>query len=196
MDRIIEVKVNGTYLTKDSQTAGTQGESNITGLRIEFDDGWDGFTKTITWYDAKGENPTPVILTAEKLEDITASTRTYLTLIPGAPLAIAGKCQFVIDGYINGRRQKSAYGELVVKPDPSGVETTISDPTPSQAEQLQTQIDTIMEDMADQVTQAQKAAADADMSAQAAALSESHAADHAQRSNEALRGAQAAQGAA
>lgn len=42
MDRIIQVKVNGDYLTKDSDQAGTQYEANATTLRISFDEGWGG----------------------------------------------------------------------------------------------------------------------------------------------------------
>ena len=145
MDRIVEVKVNGSNVTKDSQYAGTQGEGNSTYLRIEFDDGWDGFTKTITWWDAKGENPTPRVLTADALEDITASTRIYLTPIVPEALAIWGQCMFAIDGYINGKRRRSAYASMVVRPNGNGEDIAIEDVTPSQAEQLQGQIDTLLE---------------------------------------------------
>ena len=158
MDRVVEVKVNGSYLTKDNQVAGVQGEANSTALRIEFDEGWDGFAKTITWYNAKGENPTSRVLTADILEDITASRRIYLTLIPAEALTTAGKCLFVIDGYVNGKRRKSVYGEMVVKADPQGVDTTISDPTPSQAEQLQVQIDSMLDDVTEQANIAKQAA--------------------------------------
>lgn len=175
MDRVVEVKVNGSYLTKDNQVAGVQGEANSTALRIEFDEGWDGFAKTITWYNAKGENPTSRVLTADILEDITASRRIYLTLIPAEALTTAGKCLFVIDGYVNGKRRKSVYGEMVVKADPQGVDTTISDPTPSQAEQLQVQIDSMLDDVTEQAEIATQKADDAASSASAAALSASNA---------------------
>lgn len=147
MDRIVEVKVSGTHVWKDSQSAGTQGEVNATYLRIEFDEGWDGFAKTITWWDAKGENPTSRVLTAAELEDIKASTRIYLTPIVPEALAIWGKCMFSIDGYINGRRQRSAYASMVVKPKGNGEDITIEAPTPSQIEQMQAQIDILIVDM-------------------------------------------------
>ena len=161
MDRVVEVKVNGSYLTKDNQVAGVQGEANSTALRIEFDEGWDGFAKTITWYNAKGENPTSRVLTADILEDITESRRIYLTLIPAEALTTAGKCLFVIDGYVNGKRRKSVYGEMVVKADPQGVDTTVSDPTPSQAEQLQVQIESLLDDVTEQANIATQKAAEA-----------------------------------
>lgn len=149
MDRIVEVKVNGTHVWKDSQYAGVQGEANATYLRIEFDEGWDGFTKTITWWDAKGENPTPRVMTSTDLDDITASSRIYLTPIVPEALAIWGKCMFSIDGYINGKRQRSAYASMVVKPRGNGEDITIEDVTPSLAEQLQLKVDAAEEQMAD-----------------------------------------------
>lgn len=186
MDRIIEVKVNGNYVFKDSQNAGSQGEGNITALRIEFDDGWDGFSKIITWWDAKGENPTSRVLTTDLLEDITASSRVYLILIPPEPLAIWGKCMFAIDGYTNGKRQKSAYAEMIVKPNGNGQDVMIEEPSPGQIEQLQVQIDAIMEDIAkaavaaDAKEAAAKSASEAAVSASNAAKSASDAASSAQ----------------
>ena len=186
MDRIIDVKVNGYYLTKNNLCAGVQHEANSNRLRITFDDGWDGYAKTVTFWDARGENPVKRTLTTDLLENAAESTRIYLVGIPGEPMEYAGMMQFVIDGYVDGKRMRSIGDRLRVKEapwEPDAAEPT--DPTPSQAEQLQAEIDRIQSTI-------QQAA----QSAQAAALSESHAADHAQRSNEALLGAQAAQGAA
>lgn len=164
MDRIIEVKVNGTYLSKDSQLAGVQGEVNASALRIEFDAGWDGFAKTLTWWDAKGENPTGRVLTADLLENMMASTRVYLCPIPAEPLAVWGQCMFAIEGYINGKRQRSIYAKLVVKGKGDGQDVTIEEPSPSQIEQLQVQIDTILEDMQDRAVRAENAARAAEAS--------------------------------
>ena len=175
MDRIVEVKVNGTYVSKDHQSAGSQGEANATALRIEFDDGWDGFVKTITWWDAKGENPTSRILTADLLEDIVASSRIYLTTIPSEALTVWGKCIFSIDGYINGKRLRSAYSQLVVKPNGDGKDVAIESVTPTQIEQLQVQIDTLLGDMQEQAIIASNAATAAKASETAAAKSEAAA---------------------
>lgn len=157
MDRIVEVKVNGNFVTKDCQNAGVQGEGNVTALRIEFDESWFGMAKTITWWDAKGENPTSRVLTADLLEDITASALIYLTTIPPEPLAVWGECMFGIDGYINGKRAKSAYAKMVVKPDGSGKDAIIEEPTPDQIEQLQVQIDTLLADMQAEAIRAETA---------------------------------------
>lgn len=144
MDRTIEVKVNGSYITKDNRNAGVQHEANSTSLRIQFDPSWDSYAKKITWWDAKGENPVEIILGTNLLEDAAASTRVYLCPIPGEPLAECGECTFVIDGYVDGRRQRSAADRLWVKEAPFKENAgQPSDPTPSQAEQLQKEIDGI-----------------------------------------------------
>ena len=158
MDRIIEVKVGGNYLSKDNSNAGVQYEANVTNLRITFDEGWDGYAKKVTFWDAKGANPVERTLTADLLEDITKSTRVYLCPIPGEPMAESGWFTFVIDGYADGKRQRSISDKLRVKPAPFK-ETAGQpvDPTPTQAEQLQVQIDTILDDMAAEAIKADNA---------------------------------------
>lgn len=165
MDRIIEIKVNGSYLTKDNRIGGVQHEANATNLRIEFDAGWDGYAKKVTFWDANGQNPVERTLTADLLEDITVSTRIYLCPIPGEALAESGECTFVIDGYISGKRQRSISDTLMVREAPfiEQAEQPV-DPTPTQAEQLQVQIDTMLEDMAEQATIAANKADDASIS--------------------------------
>ena len=144
MDRIIEVKVAGNYLTKDNKNAGVQHEANVTSLRISFDAGWDTYAKKVTWWDAKGKNPVERTLTTNLLEDAAKSMRVYIVPIPGEPLAEAGMCTFVIDGYISGKRQRSVSDQLVVKEAPFIAQADQPvDPTPTQAEQLQAEIDSI-----------------------------------------------------
>lgn len=176
MDRIIEVKVNGHHLSKDNRVGGVQGEANVTALRIEFDEGWSGYAKTVTFYNAQGENPVKRILTADLLEDITASTSIYLCTIPGEALTEAGYFEFVIDGYIDGKRQRSLSDQLEVKYAPiiDNADEPV-DPTPTQAEQLQVQIDTILDDMAEQAIIAHEAAAAAKVSEENAAQSAAEA---------------------
>lgn len=148
MDRIIEVKINGNYVSKDNKNAGTQGEYNITSMRIEFDPGWDGYAKTITWWNAYGENPVKITLGPQWLEDQHGNLRIYLIKIPGEALEEAGECSFVIDGYIDGVRQRSVEDYLTVKPAKSAENAgQAADPTPSVAEELQEQIEAILADV-------------------------------------------------
>ncbi len=146
MNRIIQVKVSGDYLTKDTDQAGTQHEANASRLRITFDESWDNYTKSVTFWDARGANPVTRVLTVDLLEDITKDTRVYLCPIPGEPMAVAGKFQFVIEGYLAGRRQRAVGDVLRARPAPRVAEEIPSaDPTPTQAQQIQGQIDAVME---------------------------------------------------
>lgn len=74
-----------------------QYESNVTELRIEFDEGWDNYAKTVTFWNALMANPVKRILTTNLLE--AGSTRVYIVPIPGEALTEAGDMTFVIDGY-------------------------------------------------------------------------------------------------
>lgn len=169
MDRIIEVKVNGNYLFKDNKNAGVQYEANVTSLRIEFDAGWDGYAKKVTFWDAVGGNPVERTLTTDLLEDITSSTRIYLCPIPGEPMLIAGNMTFVIDGYVDGKRQRSISDKLRVKEAPfKETAGEPAEPTPTQAEQLQAEIDSIK----GTIQNAAQSAEDARASAEAAKNSE------------------------
>lgn len=168
MDKLIEVKVNGSYITKDSNVAGVQGEANATTLRIEFDPSWDGLVKKVVFWDVYGQNPVERTLTVDLLEDITKSTRIYRCPIPGEPLVHPGKCSFSIEGYVNGKRQRSLEEKLLVKE--SGVADHTGqpvDPSPTQAEQIQGQI----ENMVGEIREAMVARDEAKTSAEAAAKS-------------------------
>ena len=150
MDRIINVKVGGNYLSKDNKNAGVRGEGNVTFLRITFDAGWDGYAKTVTFYDALGQNPVKRVETVDLIEDITTDHRKYITPIPPEPLAIAGELTFVIDGYKDGKRQRSVSDTLIVKDSPMADNATEpSEPMPEPYEQIQKQVD----GMIDQVQQ-------------------------------------------
>lgn len=191
MDRIIEVKVNGSFITKDNKTAGVQHEANVTFLRITFDKGWNSYAKKVTWWGALGQNPVEVTLTTALLEDAAKSTLTYLCPIPGEALADAGRCSFVIDGYAEGRRMRSVSDELVVKAAPiAEAAGEPADPTPTQAEQLQAGIDAINEAIqeaagaAEAAKGATAAAQSAAESATAAATSAQSAADSAEKAAE------------
>ena len=210
MDKIIEVKISGSYLTRDSQNAGVQGEANAAALRIAFDASWDGLAKTVTWWNARGENEVKRILTVDLLENITESGRVYLAPIPGEALELPGKCRFAVDGYISGRRQRSVYSELVVKPAGGSGASTVEEPTPTQAEQLQIQLDTLLEDLqaravlavdsaaeaADSAAEAKSSATAAGDSAAAAAVSAAEAADNAAAAGTSAVGAAASESAA
>lgn len=144
MDRIINVKVAGSHLTKDSKNAGTRGEANITNLRITFDGGWNDFDKKIIFLDARGLNPVVIYL----IPTLAESETTYLVPIPGEPMAIAGELTFVIEGTKDDKVQKSLADTLVVKdsPDTSGAEEPVP-PTEGELAQLRHGIEEIKNDI-------------------------------------------------
>lgn len=144
MDRIINVKVAGSHLTKDSKNAGTRGEANITNLRITFDGGWNYFDKKVIFLDARGLNPVVIDLLPTLAEDDT----TYLVPIPEEPLLIAGELTFVIEGRKDDKIQKSLADTLVVKdsPDTSNAGQPVA-PTPDELTQVRQGIDEIKADI-------------------------------------------------
>lgn len=183
MDRLIEVKIGGNHLWKDSNLAGVQGEGNVTDLRITFDEGWSGYAKSITFFNAKGKNPVKHNLTTDLLEDAAKSTLVYLCKIPPEPLAEAGRCSFVIEGYVDDKRQRVVETEMEVQPARDTSDAVAPGaPTPSQAEQLQAQLEAVIADVqkaaegAQHAAQAEQYAADAKANAEAAASSEENAA--------------------
>lgn len=143
--RTIEVQVRGSQVRKDARSAGVQGEGNSTWLVISLDESWDGYAKTLTWLDARGENPVEQILGADSLLDLLTDTRTYRVTVPAEPLAQAGVCRAVLDGYQDGRRARSVPMEFTVVAAPICADAQEpTDPTPTQAEQLQEQIEAIL----------------------------------------------------
>lgn len=169
MDRIIEVRVNGDHISKDSRYAGVQYEANAKRLRLSFDEGWDNYAKKVTFWNALGGNPTTRTLTADLLEDLTKSTRIYLCPIPGEVMTEAGEIEFAIDGWANGVRQRTVGDKLSVKSSPYDENAAASiDPTPSQAEQLQQQIDSMLDEISEQAAIAYESAESAAKDAAAA----------------------------
>ena len=148
MDRIINVKVGGNHISKDGRLAGVKGEGNVTNLRIEFDKGWDGFAKEVTFWNAYGTNPTKIVLTT----DLEEKERVYLVLIPPEAMTEAGMATFVIDGVLGNKIQRSISDKLEVKDSPIASDAQNSvDPTPSELKQMQTQLEGIISDIRDAV---------------------------------------------
>lgn len=145
MERVINIKVCGNHMTKDNKYAGVKGEGNATNLRITFDDCWDEYAKTVTFYDALGGNSIKRVLTTDLLENIVENERIYLVPIPPEALTEAGAMSFVIDGCLDDKRQRSIEGVLEVKDAPDTDNPV--DATPSQIEQMQGQYEAILDEI-------------------------------------------------
>lgn len=170
MDRLINVAVNGSYVVKDADFAGVQGEYNITTLRITFGEDWDGYAKSVTWLNARGENPT-------KIEQLTPEAgsqgRTFLCKIPLEALEIEGRCEFVIDGEAEiddlPVRQRTAGDSLRVRyaPDSDHAGNTQA-PTPTDLDQFRQAFSEIQSGISDALAgaaRAEAAAGDAEVEA-------------------------------
>lgn len=178
MVREITLKVVGDTVYASRDRAGVQGEGNVTAVLVSFDESWDGFTKTMTWWNALGEDPVERTLTADLLVDAARDTRTYKTTVPKEPLVEPGVCTLVIDGYTDGVRGRTASVKLEVAEAPVTEDAgEPADPTPTQAEQLQVQIESIMGDIqkaalgAEAAERAEASAAEALASAELAVTS-------------------------
>ena len=169
--REITLTVRGDTVHASRHRAGIQGEANATALVVSFDESWDGYAKKITFWDALGQNPVERTLTVDLLVDAARDTRTYKTTIPGEPLALAGECLLVVDGYMDGTRARSMAVRLTVEEAPVAEDAgEPDDPNPTQAEQLQVQIDAIMGD----IGKAAAGAEAAEVAVKAAELAESY----------------------
>ena len=155
MNRTITVNVVKEFARQDSQNGGIQGSGNVDHLRLRFSEDWDGYAKTCVFWDANGENPVKVIVGADKLEDMTKDPRTYIIDIPPEPLAVEGTYTVVIDGYLDGKRGRSE--TIRLKSNGAQIDDDAgepADPTPSQAEQLQQEIEKIIPNMQAVATEA------------------------------------------
>lgn len=143
--RTITIEVNGEFVRKSSQLAGVQGAGNVTAVQIIPDESWNGMAKTLTWFNARGENPVKQVLTTNQSTLMEDGSVVWTLLIPPEPLEYAGECSFVLDGYIDGKRARTIGDKLSVSFSPAvNNATNPTDPTPSQAEQLQKQIEDVI----------------------------------------------------
>lgn len=155
----IHIKVNGSFVEKDEKIAGVQGEGNSTVVHIELSEEWKSYSKRIIWRNAKGENAVSILLynSVEDVIDGTKNPLEFATYVPSEALTDAGWCSFTIEGF------KEATPNSVAITATDYLEVLFNDsyyspaePTPSQAQQLQVQIDQIIP----QVTEVLEAASE------------------------------------
>ena len=146
--RTIPVQVNNEYVQGAGVAVGAAGSHNDVVLEIAFSSLWDGLAKKITWLDANGENATLTILTTNMLK--TGETTVYQVPIPAEPKAYAGELTMTIKGAtVSGSTETRATlsTSCTFRVLPSAYDSSADesgDVTPTQAEQLQAEIDTII----------------------------------------------------
>lgn len=139
--RQIYLEVAEEYVKGAGVPIGAAGSYSDVALQIKFSDMWDGLSKHITWLDANGENPTIVYLTADLYDG-----ECYIVPIPAEAKAVAGDVYMSIKGADSSKATLSVSAEFRVLEsiyDPNAEESV--QPTPTVADQLQVQIDTVLD---------------------------------------------------
>ena len=175
MTRTIPLKIQNEYIIGDKVLIGATGSHNDVVLRMEFSPMWDGLVKTVQFWDALGESTVETLLTADMLEE--DDTSVYLVPVPNGAKKYVGDMALCIKGaLVNEEKETRAtlavYGTFTVADSKWSKDAEEEqDVPPTQAEQLQQQI----EDILDTILDARKAADDAASSAEDAAESIKHA---------------------
>lgn len=189
MTRTIPLKIQNEYIAGDKVLIGAAGSHNDVVLRMEFSPLWEGLTKTVQFRDALGEATIEVLLTADMLE--ADDTSVYLVPVPNGAKKYAGEMTLCVKGAaVAGGKETRAttavYGRFTVAESKWSADAeTEQDVPPTQAEQLQGQIENVLATIVD----ARKAATEAAKSAEGAALSQSRAQTSEQYASEYAQGA-------
>ncbi len=176
--RIIKLSVKNEYILGEGVVIGAAGSHDEVLLELDFRASpvWHGTTKKAVFYDALGTNPTTILLTTDKL--VSGETEVYRISVPAEAKGQAGKCFLTIEGVVtNGETESVRVVTEAAQFDvlQSRRYEQTSDPkpvTPTQAEQLQAEID----DIKSTVSEAKDSADAAEASKKAASASEQAAA--------------------
>lgn len=193
MTRTISLKIQNEYIIGDKVLIGAAGSHNDVVLRMEFSPMWNGLTKTVQFCDALGENVVQTLLTANLLE--TGKTNVYLVTVPVDAKKYAGRMAVAIKGAATSAQKETratmaAYGTFkVAESNWNETEEANQDVPASQAEQLQSQIDTILDDIQDARSAAGEAASSASSAASSASQAKNSAAAAAKSSSAAATSA-------
>lgn len=185
MQKIISCRVTDEYVQGTGAVVGAAGSHDDAALELSFSEIWNGTTKRIVWFDALGQNPTLTILTPQLL--VPGEEEVYRVPIPAEAKAVAGNLMMSIRGVVVGddgyedKAVVSATAEFVVLESVWDNDASESEEiTPSQAEQLQAELDSIKTDISATVEAAKKLEEyvdTTDKNAKAAALAEENAKD-------------------
>ena len=151
--RIIPLQIADEYIMGAGGSVGAVGSHDDVLLEMDFRSSasWGGTTRRAIFSNALGEVCPPIILTTSLLEE--GQLDVYLVPVPAEAKTAAGECFLTVEGYIGEGENESiriVTNEVTFRVLPSRLYTNDDDPiTPSQAEQLQREIDEIKDDIAD-----------------------------------------------
>ena len=176
--RVIACQVVGEYVTGDGVVIGSAGSHDEVIIELDFSragETWEGTTKTVTFTDALGLNPTNILLTANML--VNGTNDVYLVPIPDIIKAVSGRMGMtvsgvIIEGQIEVIRAATELSRFRILPNEMVTWEGDDDVPASAAEQLQAQIDAVLPKFVQLDDSVAAAAASAAASADSATASE------------------------
>ena len=146
--RIVKLQISNEYIHGSGVSIGAAGSHDDVLLEMDFRPSsvWAGTTRRAIFANALGENRTVIVLTTNLLEE--GQGEIYLVPVPQEAKDVAGECFLTVEGFVtdvNGKEiVRCVTEEARFRVLPSKLYTNDSAPvTPSQAEQLQAEIDSI-----------------------------------------------------
>ena len=145
---IVKIQISNEYIQGSGVSVGAVGSHDDVLLEMDFRPSavWSGTTRRAIFANALGENRTVIVLTTNLLEE--GQGEIYLVPVPKQAKDVAGECFLTVEGFVtdgNGKEiVRCVTEEARFRVLPSKLYTNDSAPvTPSQAEQLQAEIDSI-----------------------------------------------------
>ena len=145
---IVKLQISNEYIQGSGVSVGAVGSHDDVLLEMDFRPSavWAGTTRRAIFANALGENRTVIVLTTNLLEE--GQGEIYLVPVPQQAKDVAGECFLTVEGFVtdgNGKEiVRCVTEEARFRVLPSKLYTNDSAPvTPSQAEQLQAEIDSI-----------------------------------------------------
>lgn len=192
--KIVKLQIADEYITGAGVSVGAVGSHDEVLLEMDFRRSpmWFGTTRRAIFSNALGVAVPPIILTTNLLAE--GQTEVYLVPVPQEAKDAEGDCFLTVEGFVTGAGGKEIIRcvteEATFRVLPSKLYVNENDPiTPSQAEQLQAEIDSIKADIVE-------AAAAADSADKAAASAAAAAASATEAGTKALAASASASAAA
>lgn len=145
---IVKLQISNEYIQGSGVSVGAVGSHDDVLLEMDFRPSavWAGTTRRAIFANALGENRTVIVLTTNLLEE--GQGEIYLVPVPKQAKDVAGECFLTVEGFVTDGTGKEIVRcvteEARFRVLPSKLYTNDSAPvTPSQAEQLQAEIDSI-----------------------------------------------------
>lgn len=145
---IVKLQISNEYIQGSGVSVGAVGSHDDVLMEMDFRPSavWAGTTRRAIFANALGENRTVIVLTTNLLEE--GQCEIYLVPVPQQAKDVAGECFLTVEGFVTDGSGKEIVRcvteEARFRVLPSKLYTNDSAPvTPSQAEQLQAEIDSI-----------------------------------------------------